>query len=269
MAVKLTDAAVMELLPRANYVFRCRVLKVGASNLGSVPTEERMAIVAVEDVVVAPPNVGDLTGDQLTVYLTSTRGIRVGQHLTVAASSWHYGEHIGVVEEARFVEPIDRVRDAFLDAHLRLQDELVEARIVAAEIIVGGRVVETKPVQPGEPGGDADEPDWWEADVRVESIHKGRPPGEHLRVWFPRGGEREWDDAPKFFPGQDGIWLLAHGPIGAGRDREPRRKSQRAEARKRDIFTALDPLDFHARGDGDRIDALVLWTSRGRRKAER
>jgi hypothetical protein len=264
MAVRLTDATVSELVPRANYVFRCRVLELGASNLGTVPVEDRMGIVQVEDVVIAPANVGDLTGERVTVYFTTTRNLKRGQHLTVAASSWHYGEHIGVVEEARFTEPVDRVRDAFLDARLRLQEELVEARVVHAELIVGGRVLEIRRAEREE----TDEPEWWEAEVRVDRVHKGRPPEEHVRVWFPIGGEREWDDAPKFFAGQEGIWLLSHGPIGEGREREPKR-SQTAELRKLGIFTALDPLDFHAPGDADRIDALVLWTSRGRRKPQR
>ena len=262
---RLTDAAVAELVPRANYVFRCRVLELGASNLDTVPLEERMGVVQVEDVVIAPANVGDLTGQRVTVYFTTTRNLKRGQHLTVAASSWHYGEHIGVVEEARFTEPVDRVRDAFLDARLRLQEELLEARVVNAELIVGGRVADTHRAEHEQ----TDEPEWWEADVRVESIHKGRPPEAHVRVWFPIGGEREWDEAPKFFTGQAGIWLLSHGPIGEGREPEGRGKSQRAELRKRGIFTALDPLDFHAPGDADRIDALVLWTSGGRRKAQR
>lgn len=268
-ATKLTDAAVAELVPRSQYVFRGRIRKVPASNLRTVPADERMAIVEVEEVVLAPPSVGDLTGKQLTVYLASTRGIRGGQRLNLAASSWHYGEQIGVVEEARFSESIAQVRDAFLDARLLLHDEMLEARVVQAELIVGGRVLSTRRVDRDEPGGDVDEPDWWEADLRVESIHKGRPAADHLHVWFPMGGEREWDESPKFFPGQDGIWLLSHGPIGEGRDREPRRKRRGRDRREREPFTALDPLDFHAAGDRDRIDALVLWTSRGTRKPER
>jgi hypothetical protein len=260
--MKLSEQVVDDLVARAQYVFRGVIVKLGASNLGTVPLEENMVIIRVEEVVLAPPSLGDLTGSEITVYLTSTEGLRKGQHLSLAASSWHYGKKIGVVEEARFAENVGQVREAFLGARLRLNDKLLEARVGRAELIVGGRVLSTTPAERDHAEGEGDEPEWWEADVRVETVHKGRPPAEHVTVWFPIGGEREWDEAPKFFPGQEGVWLLSHGPIGEHRDIVVKRK-------RREPFTALDPLDFHAVADRDRIDALVLRTSGGTRGVRR
>jgi hypothetical protein len=269
MPTDLTESAVDELVARAQYVFRCVVLELNASNLGSVPLEPQMGVVGVEEVVLAPPSLGDLTGRQLTVYFASTDGVRKGQRLNLAASSWHYGKEIGVVEEARFAEDVGQVREEFLAARLRLNERFLEARVERAELIVGGHVLSTQRTERDDSGGEGDEPEWWEADVRVETVHKGRPPAEHVSVWFPIGGEREWDEAPKFFPGQEGVWLLSHGPIGEHRDVAPKRKRVSREARQREPFTALDPLDFHSVADRDRIDALVLRTSGGTRGLKR
>jgi len=82
----------------ASFVFSGRITALGKSNLEGVVPDELMATVLVEDVVLAPRDLGDLVGKTITVYLQSTKGIKSGQYASIFAKSWHYGKNIGVIE---------------------------------------------------------------------------------------------------------------------------------------------------------------------------
>src|SRR5881394_402699 len=99
VARQLSARALGALTREASFVFQGRVDSIGKHNLDEgVEVDERMAIIRVEDVVVAPPTLGDLAGRHVTVLLESTSGIEPKQSLTFFATSWHYGTNIGVVE---------------------------------------------------------------------------------------------------------------------------------------------------------------------------
>src|SRR5205085_6722041 len=89
----------------------------------------------------------------------------------------------------------------------------VEERANDADVILSGRVTGVKEVA-GEQGPVSEHtPVWRDAEVQVERVHKGREPGRTVTVRFPESSDVRWHDAPKFTPGQEGVFLL-HVPEG-------------------------------------------------------
>ena len=237
----LSARSLSALARQAPFVFQGQVEAIGAHNLESgVEVDERMAIVLVEDVVVAPPSLGDLTGRQITVHLQSTDGVELKQSLTFFATSWHYGTSIGVVEVGRMTTPAAQLRRQVIGERLEAQHELLEARIRRARLIISGRVETTFRTQQTGLPGEEEGTEWWEAEMWVGSVEKGMPP-PRLTIFFPVGGDREWGPVPKALPGQDGVWLL--GPVS-----EPDSDDGKEPHTTRDdrFLMALDPLDYQS-----------------------
>jgi hypothetical protein len=230
------------LARQASFVFQGQVEAMGTHNLQSgIEADELMAIVLVEDVVVAPPSLGDLTGRRITVHLLSTDGVEPKQRLTFFATSWHYGTSIGVVEVGRMATHAAGLRREVIDERLEAQHELLEARIRRAELIISGRVEATFRTRHTGLPGEVEGTEWWEAEMWIRSVEKGVPP-PRLTIFFPVGGDREWGPVPKAQPGQDGVWLL--GPVS-----EPDSDSDEGKephATRRDFLMALDPLDYQS-----------------------
>jgi hypothetical protein len=261
----------------AAFVFSGRVQALGASNLDGVEPEDRMATVEVEEVALAPPDLGDLRGRTVTIYLETTEGLEAGQQATFFARSWHYGRNIGVIEVSG-VKEVGRtsaragaLRQPIIAARLRQLEEQLEERIRDAEVVLSGQVVATYRAErpEGLPGLD-EGVEWWNADLWIGSVEKGQPP-EDRRIWFPEGGDREWGPVPKAFPGQTGAWLLR--PVTepeedddrverAGGPRSRYQKGYPGAGEERRLM-AVDPLDYHAMSDLPRIQALLWRVSEG------
>jgi hypothetical protein len=246
VARQLSARTLDALTREASFVFQGRVDSIGAHNLESgVEVEDRMAVVQVEDVVVAPASLGDLTGQKVTVHLQSTTGIEPKQSLTFFATSWHYGANIGVIEVGRTSTPASELRRRVVDQRLEAQHDLLEARIRRAILIISGRVEVTfRTKLTGLPGED-EGTEWWEAETWIRSVEKGTPP-PNLTIVFPVGGDREWGPVPKAQAGQDGVWLL--GPVTEPDSEDEDKPSIDREG----LLMALDPLDYQA------ISALPL-----------
>jgi hypothetical protein len=259
---KLSSDALEKWVGQASFVFRGRIKALGQSNLDGVEPDERMALVEVEEVVIAPRGLGDLEGNTVTVYLQSTQGIRPGQKATFFATSWHYGQTIGVVEVGRATVAPSEIRQAVIENRLRQLDEQIEERIRGAQLIVSARVLSTHRAErtEGLPGVE-EGLQWWEAEMFVMSVEKGRPP-DNLRIFFPVGGDEQWSGCPKCQAGQEGVWFLR--PVGEAEGksendrRSKRQKGEKKKAETEEPLMAYDPLDYHAISALSRIQSL-LW----------
>ncbi|MEP7201688.1 MAG: hypothetical protein ABI894_03710 [Ilumatobacteraceae bacterium] len=263
------------------FVFTGRIEAMGSTNLDGAKAEPRMATVQVEEVAVAPAELGDLHGRVITVYLETPDDLAKGDQVTFFARSWQVGRNIGVVEIGRTSVPASSVAPDIVGAQLQqLDDQLIE-RIRGAEAIISGIVTATQPVpRTADLPGFEEGVQWWVADMWIGSVEKGSPP-EDQRIWFPEGGENIWGLVPKAHPRQEGVWLLR--PLGEPLDddehpaddpedhpqphpephpddkhpntqRRPRRKDPDDGERR---LMARQRLDFHASSDLPRIRTLL------------
>src|SRR4249920_668617 len=83
----------------APFVFQGVVRDVAKNNLRGIPPTSAHALVKVEEVLLAPSNLGDLRGRSLTVVLA--KPAKKGMRGVWWATSWVFGDEIGVIELER------------------------------------------------------------------------------------------------------------------------------------------------------------------------
>jgi hypothetical protein len=251
----------------APFVFFGTVRQPGGSNVEALDREEEpSAVVHVDELVVVPNTLGDITGQEVTVRLTGPRPRR-GQRLLFMASSLVYGNELGVIEVARVApgRQAARMREEILEEKLRQHDDELLTRLRRAEVVVYGRVESIESFLPEsavaapQPLGEA-APSWRIADLLVWRVLKGQPQAGP-RVVFPFPRTQRWPEVPLFVEGQEGIWLL-HSLA----DRDPEVKAGQPPT-VANGFEAPDELDFHAPGSLPRIQLLLqILQPQGRRR---
>lgn len=219
--------------------------------------DQPTAVVGIEEVIVAPPTLGDLTGREITIGLAKPSP-RVGRRMLFFASSLVYGAELSVTELARAAPGRGgpTLRAQVLDERLEQHDDRLRERLRLAEVVVYGRVASVEPAAAeenadGEPPSGEAAPAWRVAELLVWRIVKGRA-SRSPRVLYPFPRTQRWPDVPLFLEGQEGVWLLQT----ATRD-ELHRPPAVAGA-----FVALDSLDFHAPAALARIQLLVKTLER-------
>jgi hypothetical protein len=252
-----------DLVRQSRFIFRGTVESLNEATLPAVPVNSYTAIVRVNEVVQAPESLRDLTNQRITVQLQETPPAQVGQQALFFTNPWLYGTEIAVqevgrqeIEEGASAAARSRVRREVTSMVQSLPDEALKSRLAAAELVIAGRVIDTKPVGTARirPATEHD-PQWWEAVIAVEDVLKGSvPPPDGaagqagvaaqplVRALFANSMDVTWFQAPKLRPGQEGIWLLHR--------EEPLKPAFAA-------YGVLDPLDAHPKDQLTRLRRLL------------
>lgn len=243
----------------APFVFRGVVRAVGENNLQGIAAEANHALVEVEEVLAAPANLGDLRGRVLTVVQQGPAAAKKGTRGTWWATSWVFGNEIGVIETARAEAKAGAkaMRDQATDvtaARLAALDAQLAERIAGADLIFAGIVTSVDELGPD---GIAEGTTWRRAHVRVTQAVKGAAGAEEV-IQFPGAGSPRWANAPRFVVEQQGVWLC----------RRPAREAKMAKVSASGVWVALDPADVHTLSNLARIEALVLAAGAGDTKGK-
>ncbi len=124
--------------------------------------------------------------------------------------------------------------------------DTLKGRIADAELVVVGTVsiVSLVPRGTGAPITQHD-PIWKRAVIEVEAVEKGTLPGKTIEVLFPSSTDVKWYRVPKFYEGQQGIWILRRTEVAG---------------LKITAFTALHPEDVQPK---ERVAAIRTLLSGG------
>lgn len=223
---------VQSLTVQSQFVFNGTVMRVGAATLREITADARTAVVQVNEVLRAPPVSTNYIGREVTVQLTAAPPA-VGDQLVFFTTAWMFGDGVAVREAGRLPDSA-ALRTEVAQTLANQPGALVQGRLGGAELVLLGRVTATRPapekVRSGAPG--EHDPDWWEAEIQVESVEKGegRVAGKTFVVLYPASSDIIWQQSPKFRAGQEGVWIL----------REERAKGRPTFG----YYMALDPLDF-------------------------
>lgn len=166
----------------------------------------------------------------------------------------------------------------------RLKAAAIADRVASADVVVRGRVTAVRVASEERPAPRTSarrgvtaaateaprrkpitehDPQWREAEIEVDEVEKGGTAKKKVVVRFPGSDDVRWYKAPKFQPGQEGVFILQKA---AGEAAAPaaRRKGAMAAATATaagpDTFTALDPDDFQPSERAPEIRALAAAT---------
>jgi len=207
---------VKDLTRAAEFVFRGTVQKTGAANLSIVEPNDKTAVVRVDEILKRSGTLDDFTGRDVTVFLSEP--LRAGDQRVFFTAVRLLGESLGVQEVGRDAAPAADLRAQVQSAQGEIVREELAARLAAADLVVAGRVISTRPTYTLPQKGPITEHDplWWEAVLEVRSVLKGTAAEKTVTFWYPSSADVMWAQVPKPNAGQEGTWLLHRQTPEAG-----------------------------------------------------
>jgi hypothetical protein len=262
MAEKLTEA---ELNERAVFVFKGTVLRRKAAASAGVPVTPRTAVVRVDEVVRAPALLARYAGREITLRLEPGHKVEEGTAALFYAADLVFGEGVSATAVGHTDLGQSEAPPAVEAAAAAAAPPELQERLADADMIVTGKVVSVglpkeaagRAVSGG--GGRVSEHNahWREAVVDVQQVDKGRPTVRQLVVRFPASNDVAWANAPKFEPGQEGVFILQKSAPEAA----PRGSKRAAASEDKPTYTALHPHDFQPAHKAERIKTLIRDTA--------
>lgn len=234
------------LTREATFIFKGTVQQIGASNMSPVKVNSSTAIVRVDEVIYAPGAPPDLQGKQITVQLQESGLVKPGFQAVFYTKGWLMGQSMAVIELGRQAQTAgsstQSIRSQVNSTHQRMADEELQTELATSEAVVSARVVSVHASKIPHLGTEHD-PDWYEAQLAVQSVIKGNLQSREVTLLFPHSNDVMWHRSPKFKEGQQGIFLLHRNQA-----RLPGIENQ---------LTALNPLDFRPLEELNRVQRLV------------
>jgi hypothetical protein len=252
----------------ASFIFEGKVTKTRASNLKSITDTGRTVIVSVERVESAPEALAGFSGHDITVQLAEGEQVKKGQRAKFYTNGWIFGENLAVQslghDPVTAQKPVRaRVIAPKHDPARAASQQKIREHASQAPVVISGKVVAVglpppapavaaaasgvpKPTRVSE-----HEPFWREAVVDVQRVHKGSLDKKQVVLRFPSSTDVRWHRAPKFEPGQEGVFSLqpdrVSGHVAPG--------AMAASFNATDSYTCLSPADFQPAHN--EVDAAV------------
>lgn len=258
-----SNAKAEKLAREARFVFTGTVKKLKAATLPEIKKadKERTVIVRVDQILHAPPIFSNRTGQDITMQLKKGEKVTVGQQAEFYTNSWLIGNE-GVAVMSLGHRPVKKVTAAALSAaapadpakSLAARD--MQARVDDADMVVTGVVKRVNlPDEEahtftaaagasGTPPLSEHDPQWQEAVVEIDSVHKGSHDKKSITLRFPSSKDRMWVDAPKFKPGQSGYFVLHKTPMGQDKQGKVVAMAASSPEVQHEYYTALHGEDF-------------------------
>jgi hypothetical protein len=224
--------------PEATFVFEGTVGRLNDSNVAAVQPDRLTAVVYVNRALRVPAALAHLAGREVTVALM--RPIAVGATTVLSTVGWLYGENAAVIELER--EPVAAVAGVTPEQqHEVAWVQTTTDRVTRSMQVVLGQVTGMRPHPRAKQRESEHDPDWWLADVAVDTTLKG-PRLRSVPVTYANSLDVLWRFAPKLLPAQKSILVLHQD----GEDLPDRRSR-----------AVLHPQDVHSPDKLDTIAAML------------
>ena len=204
----MAAADVARLSRVSGFVFAGEVERTNASTVALVRPTKEIAVVRVREVLRAPADFGPRQGKRVTVRLNGTA--RKGQQAVFFTVGWVSGDGLAVQEMGRQpATDVGTIRKQMDEAEQRDELTALRRRVGEAEVVVVGKVAETRPFGGKEfPPASEHDPRWRSAVVVVEQVEKGKAKeGERLEIAYASSDDVMWFEAPKPVEGRRAVFL--------------------------------------------------------------
>ena len=246
-----------DLADKARFVFRGKVEKLNAATLPEVRDTSKTAVVRVEETIQSPKALSHYTGHSITVQFASPAEVKVGDEAVFFTDAWLFGNEGIAVRSLGHHPPGPQtaaLRPSEGDPITHLEDRDTRKHYDGADMVVSGRIVSVRLFGDPKAGPSTREhdPDWREAVVDIDQVHKGDRGKKEIVVRFPASQDRMWHKAPKLEVGQSGYFLLHGGFNTTGTEA----RAVPAGATP-DFYTVLHPEDFELGDHPGQIQKLL------------
>ena len=220
------------LVDEAGFVFRGRAVPRQPANDEIDPAAAgKTAAVEVEEVLRGSDVLRGLVGSDVIVVSEDPAAIPEAAPFVFFTNCVSLGDQVVARELGHREASDEAVRE--IDEALRVAtDRPLAARAAAADLIVTGEVVSSRPLEKSFPPRSEHDPDWGIASVTVASVIKG-PQRRRIEVLFADSIDIAWYKSPKLHEGASGIFIL-----------RPRSEDEAPAGVPRTVYQATDPLDF-------------------------
>ena len=239
-----------DLVNQSTVIFKGRVEKAGASNLKVLQPSNQTVLVRVDEVISVAKTMTNLKGATITVFLKEPGSIKEGTTATFFTTGWLYGENVALREVAHLAADLntESLQKQIAALQARGSDQKLQSRIQGSAMVIAGKVIAARPLQAEGPRSNSEhDPDWWTADIEVESLLKGpASTAKRVTLLFAHSNDVMWHRSPKLKEGQQGFWIASEYKPGGlfPLERAP-------------LLAVVSPLDYQPATERERVQRLL------------
>jgi hypothetical protein len=244
---------------QSSITFVGTVNQVAATSLSAVPKSAQTIVVRVDSVLKKPAAVSLKKGDTVTVEVKDPAAFQEGTQATFYTEGWIFGSGVAVKELGHAAPPSATAAETsekpVETAPSGVTDQDLQRLIAAADYVVIGRITDVHPwkvPKSAAPRYRTSEhtASWQEAVLQVQSVLKGpKLKRNKVVLRFPQSRDVAWVSAPKFEPGQQGVFILQKEDVSGA--------PASSGAAKADVYTCLRPGDWLPMTDEARVRSLL------------
>src|SRR6202790_4181933 len=248
------------LVKQSSIVFVGTVGQVAATSFAGVPKSAQTIIVRVDSVLKKPAAVSLKKGDTVTVEVKDPAAFPEGMQATFYTEGWIFGSGVAVKELGHSAPPsggaAETAEKPVEQAPSGISDQDLQRLLATCDYVVIGRVTDVHPwtvPKSASPRYRTSEhsANWQEAVLQVQSVLKGpKVKKNKVVVRFPLSRDVAWVSAPKFEPGQQGIFILQKDEVSGA-------PTSSAGGYKADVYTCLKPGDWLLMTEEARVRSLL------------
>src|SRR6202790_3186749 len=250
---------------QSSITFVGTVSQVAATSLAAVPKSPQTIVVRVDSVLKKPAAVSLKKGDTVTVQVKDPAAFQEGTQATFYTEGWIFGSGVAVKELGHDTAPspssggtpgpVETPEKTVVRSPSEVSDQDLQRQIAKADYVVTGRItdVHTWTVRKSPtPRYRTSEhsANWQEAVLQVQSVLKGpKLKRNKIVLRFPQSRDVAWVSAPKFEPGQQGVFILQKEDVSGA--------PTSSAAAKADVYTSLSAGDFFPMTEETRVRSLL------------
>jgi hypothetical protein len=250
---------------QSSITFVGTVSQVAATSLAAVPKSPQTIVVRVDSVLKKPAAVSLKKGDTVTVQVKDPAAFQEGAQATFYTEGWIFGSGVAVKElghaaapspsSGETSAPVETPEKTVVQSPSEVSDQDLQRLIANADYVVTGRITDVHPwtvPKSATPRYRTSEhsASWHEAVLQVQSVLKGpKLKRNKIVLRFPQSRDVAWVSAPKFEPGQQGVFILQKEDVSGA--------PASSAAAKADVYTCLRPGDFVPMTEETRVRSLL------------
>ena len=251
------------LVKQSSITFVGTVSQVAATSFAGVPKSPQTIVVRVDSVLKKPAAVSLKKGDTVTVEVKDPAAFHDGTQATFYTEGWIFGSGVAVKELGHDTAPSGGTPGAAEtgektvgQAQSEISDQDLQRLLATCDYVVVGRITDVHPWAIPKSAASRyrtseHSANWQEAVLQVQSVLKGpKLKKNKMVVRFPLSRDVAWVSAPKFEPGQQGIFILRRDEVSGA-------PTASSGGYKGDVYTCLKPGDWLPMTEEARVRSLL------------